>query len=60
VRVQLCRRMDVAVVVGRSLEQLAVLVAVAARDLDQARGLEDEVALRPIGAEAVGCAARDE
>jgi hypothetical protein len=36
-RVQLGRRMDVAVVVRRVLEQLAVVVSVAARNLDQAR-----------------------
>src|SRR4029077_8411511 len=45
VRLQLGRRVDVAVVVGRVLEQLPVLVPVAPRDLDQARRLEHEVAL---------------
>ena len=43
-RVQLRRRVDVAVVVRRALDDLPVLVAVAARDLDQPRRLEHEVA----------------
>ncbi len=43
--VELRRRVDVAVVVRRPLDDLAVLVAVPARDLDQPRGLEDQVAL---------------
>src|SRR3954470_15857358 len=61
VRVQLGRRMDVAVVVRRALEHLAVLVAIAARDLDQAGRLEDEVALLLApGTEPVGRAARDD
>ena len=47
-------------VVRRVLEQLPVLVAVAPRDLDQARRLEDEVALRPLRREAVGRPARDD
>ena len=59
-RVQLGRRMDVAVVVRRALDQLPVLVPVAARDLDQSRRLEDEIPLRPFGLEAVGRAARDD
>ena len=57
---ELGRRVDVAVVVRRVLEQLPVLVPVAARDLDQARRLEDEVALRPLRHEAVGRPARDD
>ena len=61
VRLQLGRRVDVAVVVGRVLEQLPVLVAVAPRDLDQPGRLEDEVALRrPRRREAVRRAARDD
>ena len=60
VRVQLGRRMDVAVVVRRVLHQLAVLVAVALRDRDQPRRLEDEVALLALRAEAVRRAARDD
>src|SRR6266851_4291796 len=59
-RVQLGRRMDVAVVIRRALEHLPVLVAVAHRDLDQARCLEDEVALHSLRLEAVGGAARDD
>ena len=59
-RVQLGRRMDVAVVVRRALDDLPVLVAVAARDLDQPGRLEDEVALRPFRPEAVRRAARDD
>ncbi len=59
-RLQLGRRMDVAVVVRRALDDLAVLVPVAARDLDQARRLEDEVALRPLRRETVRRAARDD
>ena len=59
-RVQLGRRMDVAVVVRRALDDLPVLVAVAARDLDQARRLEHEVALRrlPAGSGTSSRAAR--
>src|SRR3954469_16696277 len=53
VRAQLRRRMDVAVVVGRALQELPVLVPVAAGYLDQARRLEDEVALLALGTEAV-------
>jgi hypothetical protein len=61
VGVQRRRRVDVAVVVRRALEQLAVLVAVTLRDLDQARRLEDEVALLVrLGDEAVRRAARDD
>src|SRR3954452_2693342 len=61
VRVQLGRRMDVAVVVRRALEHLAVLVPIAARDLDQAGRLEHEVALLlALGAEPVGRPARDD
>src|SRR2546423_3529475 len=60
VGVQLGRRVDVSVVIRRALEQLAVLVAVAARDLDQAGRLEDEVALGAFGAETVGRAAGDD
>ncbi len=59
-RVQLGRRVDVAVVVRRALQQLAVVVAVAARDLDQAGRLEDEVALISLGPEAVDRPARDD
>jgi hypothetical protein len=44
-RRQLGRGMDVAVVEGRVLHQLAVLVAVPLRDLDQAWRLEQQVAL---------------
>ena len=51
--------MDVPVVVRRVLEQLSVLVAVAARDLDE-RAREDEVALVALGDEPVGRAARDD
>ena len=50
VGVQRRGRMDVAVVVRRALEDLAVLVPVPLRDLDQARGLEDEVALLSVRA----------
>src|SRR4051794_18716938 len=57
-RVQLGRWVDVAVVVRRALHQLAVLVPVAARDLDQPRRLEDEIPLRALGLEAVRRAAR--
>ena len=59
-RPQLRRRMDVAVVVRRPLDDHPVLVAVAARDLDQPRRLEDEIALRALGPEAVRRAARDD
>jgi len=52
--------MDVAVVIRRALEHLPVLVAVALRDLDQARCLEDEVALLALRLEPVGGAARDD
>src|SRR6266550_4738987 len=58
--VQLRRRMEVAVVVRRALEHLPVLVAVAPRDLDQARRLEDEVALLALRFETVRRAARDD
>ncbi len=44
-RLQLGRGMDVPVVVRRVLHQLPVLVAIALRDRDQTRRLEDEVAL---------------
>jgi hypothetical protein len=60
VGVQLGRRMDVAVVVRRTFQDLAVLVAVAARDLDQPRRLEDQVALLTFGPEPVRRAARDD
>ena len=59
-RVQLGRRVDVAVVVRRALHQLSVLVAIAARDLDQPWRLEDEVALLAFRLEAVRRAARDD
>ena len=60
VRVQRRRRMDVAVVVRRPLEQLAVLVAVAPRDLDQCPASRRRgSAARPVGDEPVGRAARD-
>jgi hypothetical protein len=52
--------MDVAVVVRRALEHLPVLVAVAARDLDLTRALEDEVTLLALRAEAVRRPARDD
>ena len=42
----------------RVLHQLAVLVAIALRDRDQPRRLEDEIALLALRAEAVGRAAR--
>ena len=58
VGLQLGRRVDIAVVVGRVLEQLPVLVAVAARDLDEAGRLEHEVALLALGPEAVRRPAR--
>src|SRR5581483_12382997 len=58
--VQLGRRMDVAVVIRRSLHDLPVLVAVAARNLDQSRSLEHEVTLRSVGPEAIGRAAGDD
>ena len=45
-RVQVGRRVDVAVIVRRPLQDLAVLVAVAARNLDEPGGLEYQVALR--------------
>src|SRR4029453_3763142 len=48
------------VVIRRALEDLPVLVAIAAWDLDESRRLEDEVALRPLGHEPVGRAARDD
>ena len=60
VRVQHLRRMDVAVVVGSTLEHLAVLVAIAARDLDLPRRLDDQVALLAVWREAVGRPARDD
>src|SRR5438105_3132251 len=53
-------RMDVAVVVRRVLHQLAVVVPVAARDRDQARCLEDEVALLAFRPEAVRRPTRDD
>ena len=59
VRPKLDRRVQVAVVVRGVLEQLAVLVAVAARDLDQARRREDDVTLLALGREAVGRALRE-
>ena len=59
-RVQLGGRVDVTVVVRGSLEDLSVLIPVAARDLDEPRRLEDEVALRPLGHEAVRRPARDD
>ena len=50
VRLELGRRMDVAVVVRRALEDLAVLVAVAARDLDQPRASRRrDIAAAPCG-----------
>jgi hypothetical protein len=52
--------MDVAVVVGRALHDLAVLVSVAAGNLDQPRRLEDEVPLRPVGHEPVRRPAGDD
>jgi len=52
--------MDVAVVVGRAFEHLPVLIAVAARNLDQTRRLEDEVALVALRTEAIRRAARDD
>src|SRR5918996_5638382 len=52
--------MHVALVVGSVLEELPVLVAVTARDLDQSRRGEDEVALRTLRTEPVGRAARDD
>ena len=58
-RVQLGRRVDVAVVVRRTFEHLAVLVAVALRDLDQPGSLEHEVALLSFRTEPVRRAARD-
>src|SRR6266513_517775 len=57
-RVQLSRRVDVAVVVRRAFEHLAILVAVALRDLDQPGSLEDEVALLTFRTEPVRRAAR--
>jgi len=51
---------NVSVVVRRALEELPVLVAVAARDLDQPGRLEDEIPLVAFDAEAVGRAARDD
>ena len=59
-RLELCGRVDVTVEVRRAFEDLAVLVAVAARDLDQARRLEDEVALLALRREPVRRAARDD
>src|SRR4051794_28647023 len=44
-RLQLRRRVDVAVVVRRAFHDLPVLVAVPARDLDQPRRLEHEIPL---------------
>src|SRR5207302_3893919 len=58
-RVQVRRRMDVAVVVRRSFQELPVLVAIAPRNLDQPRRLEHEVALIALGAETIRRAARD-
>ena len=52
--------MDVAVVVRRPFEDLAVLVPVPARDLDEPRRLEDEVALLALRDEAIRRAARDD
>ena len=59
VRVQLRGRVDVPVVVRGALHDLAVLVAVAARDLDQAGGFEDQVPLLTFRPEAVRRAARN-
>src|SRR5436853_274658 len=59
-RVQLCGRMDVAVVVRRAFHDLPVVVAVAPRDLDQPRRLEDEIALRPARVEAIRRPARND
>src|SRR6266702_2325203 len=53
VRVQLRRRMDVAVVVRRMLHELARAVAVALRDRDQPGRFEYEVALLSFGAKAI-------
>ena len=50
---QLRGRVDVAVVVRRAFEDLAVLVAVAAGDLDQPGGLEDEVPLSALRHEPI-------
>ena len=49
VRVQLRGRMDVPVVVRSAFDDLPVLVAVAARDLDQAGSLEDRYRCSPSG-----------
>src|SRR5205823_10310141 len=46
--------------VRRAFEDLAVLIAVAARDLDQPRRLEDEIPLLSFGPEAVRRTARDD
>src|SRR6185436_20831585 len=58
VRVKLRRRMDVAVVVRRAFQHLAVLVSVALRDLDQSGSLEHEVALLSFRTEPVRRPAR--
>src|SRR6059058_786976 len=58
--VQLSRRMDVAVVVRRAFHDLAVVVAVAPRDLDQPGRLEHEIALRPARVEAIRRPARND
>ena len=59
-RVQLGRRMDVAVVVRRAFHDLPVVVAVAARDLDQSRRLEHEIALRAARVEPIRRPARND
>ena len=59
-RVEIGRRMDVAVVVRGALEDLPVLIAIAPRDLDEPRRLEDEVALLTFRHEAIRGAARDD
>src|SRR6478672_4774547 len=56
-RPQLRRRMDVTVVVRRTFDDLAVLVAVAPRNLDQPGRLEDEIALWSVWLEAIRGAA---
>src|SRR5207244_8433525 len=58
-RVQLRGWMYVAVVVRSALEHLPILVPVALRDLDQARRLEDEVALLALRPEPIRRATRD-
>ena len=59
-RRELGRRVDVAVVVGSALEDLAVLVPVPARDLDEPGRLEDQVALRALWDEPIRRPARDD